>query len=313
VTRAIEAFAALGNETRLAILLALWEAYEPDAPDEGVSFSTLRERVGVRDSGRFNYHLEELVDRFVRETGDGYTLRRAGQRLVRTVIAGTGIEEPTLEPVEIDVGCPFCRATTILTYEDGRLYRVCTECRGGYQGTDERPDGYLTGMPLDPAGFVDRTPEELWAAALVRAHQDMKTTLEGVCDECSGPIARSLAVCEDHDPDPDGVCEACGRSLEVIGYLGCRVCKNCHVTPPRTLVMHHPAVVAFYHERGVALQYETDDFEGVRRRAELVGEHEQEVVSTDPDRVEVTVRYEGDGLRLTLDEELNVARIAGGS
>jgi hypothetical protein len=96
-----------------------------------------------------------------------------------------------------------------------------------------------------------------------------------------------------------------------MGLLFCRVCKNHHAAPPSTLVVHHPAVVSFYYERGVALQYEVGDAERVRRRSELVAEHEQEVVSTDPPRVEVTVGYEGNERRLTLDGKLAVVRVDG--
>lgn len=319
-TQATEAFAALGNETRLAILLALWRAYDPATPDEGVSFSTLRERVGVPDSGRFNYHLDRLVGRFVREVDGGsrgaadgptggYALRRSGQKVVRTVLAGTGIEDPPFEPARIDAECPLCGSSTAITYEEGWLYRVCTECPGAYEGHDLGPDGYLTGAALDPAGLTDRTPEEAWAAALIRAYQDTKTALEGVCNECSGPVDRMLLVCEDHDAE--GVCETCGRQFAAMALVSCRVCKNHHAAPPSTVVVHHPAVVAFYYERGIVLQYEVDDAERVRRRAELVAEHEQEVVSTDPPRVEVTVRRGDDELRLTLDEELDVAAETG--
>jgi hypothetical protein len=76
--RATEAFATLGNETRLSILLALWEAYEPFVATNAVAFSELRERVGMRDSGQFNYHLDKLRGHFVRKTDAGYELRRAG-------------------------------------------------------------------------------------------------------------------------------------------------------------------------------------------------------------------------------------------
>ena len=303
-SRAAEAFGALSNETRLAILLALWEAYSPAAPDEGVSFSELRQRVDMRNSGRFNYHLGELEGQFVRKTDDGYVLRRAGRRLVRTVIAGTGIEEPTFEASEIDVPCPICDAATEIRYEDDRLYQVCTECQGAFEGHEAQPEGYLAGIALDPAGFTDRTAGEMWAAARVRAFQNVRSMIEGVCDECSGPAGGSLAVCDDHDPD--GVCEACGRRSAPMAFLGCSVCKNYHVMSPRTIVAHHPAVVAFYHEHGVDVQFDVDDFESVRRRVSLVGDHDQEVVSTEPPRVRVVVSYDGDELRLTVDEELDV-------
>jgi len=63
-----DAFSLVANETRMDVLKALWEA---DGPR---SFSALRERVGVRDSGQFNYHLGKLVGHFVRKTADGYRL-----------------------------------------------------------------------------------------------------------------------------------------------------------------------------------------------------------------------------------------------
>lgn len=56
--RAVGAFQRMGNDMRLAILVALWEEVGPFAEDNAVSFSTLRSRVGAPDSGQFNYHLD---------------------------------------------------------------------------------------------------------------------------------------------------------------------------------------------------------------------------------------------------------------
>lgn len=118
--RAIEAFSLLGNETWLSILLALWEVHEPFAEDNAVPFSELRDRVGMHDSGQFHYHLDKPAGHFVEKTDDGYELRHAGRQLVGTVIAGTGIEEPTLEPTELDektdVGYPTGSASSCPLY-----------------------------------------------------------------------------------------------------------------------------------------------------------------------------------------------------
>ena len=102
---AVEAFKLLGDETRLAILLALWEAYDPHAKDNSVSFSTLYDRVSIRDSGTFTYHLDKLVGHFVEETDDGYRLRNSGLTIVRAIIAGTGLEDSRLAPTEIPRSC----------------------------------------------------------------------------------------------------------------------------------------------------------------------------------------------------------------
>lgn len=78
-----EAFAALGNETRIAILLAL------EGRGDALSYSELKRQVGVYDSGRFNYHLDRLLGHFVDGTSDGYRLRDVGRRAAWAVEAET--------------------------------------------------------------------------------------------------------------------------------------------------------------------------------------------------------------------------------
>jgi DNA-binding transcriptional ArsR family regulator len=83
-----EIFGLVADPTRLEILKALWEertAHEGHG-QEPVDFSTLREAVGVRDSGRFNYHLDSLVPEFVSQEDDGYTLTFAGSNIVGAAV-----------------------------------------------------------------------------------------------------------------------------------------------------------------------------------------------------------------------------------
>lgn len=54
------AFRILGEETRMATPRAVWES-----PDEPVSFSEIRARIGNPDSGQFNYHLNKLEGHFL--------------------------------------------------------------------------------------------------------------------------------------------------------------------------------------------------------------------------------------------------------
>lgn len=68
----VETFSLLANEDRLAILAALVRAHRRG--ETPLSFSGLRERVGIRDSGRFAYHLRELTGHLVARSPDGYTL-----------------------------------------------------------------------------------------------------------------------------------------------------------------------------------------------------------------------------------------------
>lgn len=95
-----DALSVLADETRIAILRALADADEP------LSFSRLRERADVRDSGRFSYHLQRLCEYFVRETPEGYELGHAGARLIDATGAGEDLaaERHPDEPEE----CPVC-------------------------------------------------------------------------------------------------------------------------------------------------------------------------------------------------------------
>jgi len=99
-----DALEVLGNEIRMATLRELAEA---DGP---LTFTELRERVGVRDTGKFNYHLTKLCAYFVRETDGGYELGHAGSRVIA---AGDVEADPPVANGASDGGdagddCPVC-------------------------------------------------------------------------------------------------------------------------------------------------------------------------------------------------------------
>lgn len=300
---AIRAFELLSNETRLAILVALWEAYEPFEADDGLRFSELRDRVGTRDSGRFNYHLEKLEGHFVESTADGYELREAGLKFVRAVIGGAGIEDRTLEPREIDMTCQLCGGDVEVVYDDGWVYNRCTDCEGYWTEGDDGPAGQLSKFSLDPAGLTDRSPDEVYAAAWVQGFQKLYTMIEGVCGTCSGPVERWLDVCTDHETEQ--LCSNCGRRPRVSARFRCTVCKEWGQTPPGSIAKYHPKGAAFYYEHGVALQYGFNDIEQINERLER-GTTETEVLSDDPPRVRVHLRLDDDEMWIEFDEDLTV-------
>lgn len=101
---AADALDTLASEHRIEILRVLAEADKP------LAFSTLRESVGMYDTGRFNYHLTELCKRFVRNTDSGYELGHAGERVVLAAAsldtegARTLAEQASTDDDE----CPVC-------------------------------------------------------------------------------------------------------------------------------------------------------------------------------------------------------------
>lgn len=75
-----ETLDVLSEPNRLEILLTL---YDIDGPAD---YSRLRAGTSIDDKGRFNYHLRQLREYFVRKDDDGYGLTRAGERFVETVV-----------------------------------------------------------------------------------------------------------------------------------------------------------------------------------------------------------------------------------
>lgn len=95
----MDALAVLGNEIRMSILRELADA------EESLSFTELRERIGVRDTGKFNYHLTKLCEYFVRQTESGYELGHAGTRVITAANPTASSEDDARED---DGTCPVC-------------------------------------------------------------------------------------------------------------------------------------------------------------------------------------------------------------
>jgi len=77
----METLQLVTDETRRAIVTTLWGADEP------LRFSALRRRSGIAESARFNDHLQKLLRKCVRDTGEGYELTAQGERFVAALCA----------------------------------------------------------------------------------------------------------------------------------------------------------------------------------------------------------------------------------
>lgn len=308
------AFKALGHETRLAILLALWEAHEPEEGDGSLTFSELFARVGVDDSGKFNYHLEPLVGRYVAATDDGYRLRRAGFSVVQTVLGGGGIEDVVLEPRVIDIDCPYCGAPTAIGYEDENLYQLCTNCVGSLGDTEEGwtisaslddYGGLLSLFHLSPNGVVQRDPERLLEVVVVRMVASILSALGGICPTCSGVIASEIDVCDDHDASSTAVCSTCHRRYRIRAIGQCQTCKELFGFPPGWSLVTHPAVVDFFHDHDIPVADMTDPTNLVHT-FELVHHAQTAIRSRNPLQVDIAFSHAGESVRVTIDRHLSV-------
>lgn len=293
-----EAFAQLGNETRISILEALWERHEPYGLDTALSFSDLYDRVDASDTGNFNYHLDQLLGHFVRQTAEGYELAAPGVRIVNAITAGAPTTNPTIDEVPIDELCMRCGAAVHLTYDDGDTWIRCTDCDGFWP----LGNGELLVFELPPRGFENRSATEALDATIKYTINRINSMLDGVCPDCGDTINVGLELCHDHD-SADGRCQACSRASLGELWLFCHSCQNAHVTPSFLPVHRHPALVAFYHKHGI--DHYHNSWADVRRGFEW----DESLLGTDPDEYRVTVTHDGDKRAFRLDDSGSVVAV----
>lgn len=302
---AADAFALLADETRLAVLLALWQAHDRENDDKSLPFSEIFDRVDYDSPGNLNYHLGKLEGQFVQQREDGrYEIRTTGLKFVRSIIAGSGVEDVTLEPTEIDQPCPFCDAPTTVSYRDGTAIHACTACPGAAPDADT--EGVLSVVPFDPAGLQGRTAEEVRAASVVAALRGARSMFQRLCPACSGAVDGWF-----ERPDEGERPSETGRlSVPARAHFRCRTCRKHTIDPPRGLALFHPAVVSFYGDHDVSTHVSADDVRTVKRFYALMNSNEVDIVSDAPLRVAVTARCDDDELRVTFDETVRVVDVS---
>lgn len=283
------AFKILGNETRLAILDALWGPKKTGS----MGFADLRKAVGMRDGSQFNFHLKKLVDGgFVQRVDGTYVLRQAGARVICTLRAGYLTDHPEIERFETTGRCYACEAPLEARYADEMFFVECAAC-GKLHSRGWFP----------PNALVGRTPEEALFAGERAMRASVDLAIAGICSVCNGPTERTLSRdlsgvpirSENLDPERDGAVRA---------WYVCNHCSAWVTRSPGDAVIDHPAVVALYNEHGIDIR--------TCQRWELpwtIDTSVLEVVSEDPFRVRLTVALEGDKRVLTLDEAFDVLSV----
>jgi len=267
-----EAFAALGNETRVEILRALADAGEP------ATFSELFERTEIEDSANFNYHLQRLTGHFLANTEAGYEFRHPGRKVVSAIFSGTLTERAQLGFFPAEGSCHDCGGDLHAWYVDGDLSVGCTAC-----------GALLASYPFPSGGIDGRPGDELLDAFghYVRHHYCLSA--DGVCPECAGHIATELLAepaCEGRSVAVEHVCERCDYRLE--STVGVSLLDSIEV-------------LTFHAERGVDVSSQP-----FWRFPWCVEDDYTDIVSEDPLRVRVTIPCDGDELRVTVGADATV-------
>lgn len=270
-------FSLLGDETRLEILAILSESQS-----SVVSFSTLYEHVGMEDSGQFNYHLSQLVPKFVAKTDEGYRLTSAGRRIARAVEAGYYTESAVIDPFDIEGVCLFCEQRALqASYTDEQFHIGCTAC-----------DESILDVFAPPSLVRGRTPAQALAAferwsngRVQQAHR------HELCPYCGGPIERTLRT----DLEKD--------RYDVLPAFECKVCTGTVTTSFGALAVADPVVEAFERSRDVQ-----DRNRNYWEREQFVTEHHTTILSEEPWRVEVAFPATEEICRVVIDDQHRIVR-----
>lgn len=277
-----EALSLVANRTRFAIVEALWDGATDD--ETPLSFSALRKRVGVRDSGKFNYHLSKLTPKFVRNQDNGYDLTHAGRQIVGAVVSGTYTDADVTAGPQTVADCPSCGDEIEAAYESGQIVVECESC--ALTATD--------GMPAPPVLVAHHDTSSFSTVASSRVRVSTVTANEGICELCGGPTDATPLPFSDveieFDPEHGHVgmvhrCRACG--LDLCSAIGLSV-------------MYHPAVVGLFHDYGIDVRNIPGwEFDWVNNLTATVE-------SEAPPRVVVAIEHETERVRFRLDGNCEV-------
>jgi hypothetical protein len=268
-----EGFESVSHPVRLGILEALGERLKDQPADPTIGFSDLRREVGMRDSGNFNYHLDKLRGRFVRQTDGGYQITAAGLQVVAAVISGTYGGEKQLGPNGLAEPCPACAEELTATYRSGLLTVSC-------------PNDHQFRHPLPQGSVTERDIDQVVRLLTLTVHQDMQLASDGICPLCNAVLDWSVDPLFDPAfPHFETQCTRCGALFDL---------------PVAVSILSEPVGVCFYHDHGI----------DARREPPWSPVFYENVDVTDSLPVELTIGRGGESLAATLTEELSVVEIS---
>ncbi|MFC3477962.1 winged helix-turn-helix domain-containing protein [Halobacterium litoreum] len=269
------AFGLLSSDLRVAILRALGDA------DGALSFSELRERVEVVDSGKFNYHLGKLAGHFVTQTGGGYELSLAGRQVYGAILSGRYTADATVDPFAFDGPCPLCgHADLVAEYVDERARLYCPEC-----------EVWRNEFSFPPAS-LDQFDREALPAAFDRwMRATVARILQGFCANCGGRVDGRL------EPD-DG-----DSPMSLSAVFDCERCGDELQSAPMLPVIFHPVAIGFFEAHGV------DVFADPSWRFFDAGD-DVDVTETEDGGARVRLVVDGDELTATVEADVSVTDVA---
>jgi len=272
----------LGHELRVEILLALGIGKMDSSNRPSIvkmPYADLMDAVQAQDSGRFNYHLNELRGSLVMKQDGEYMLTPHGLAAVGTIIGTDRDQHRDLG--EVDFNCPLCDATISAAYDSGAVVFQCQD-----DTEDPSLDGSHRFSVLVPTpGATSRSREEILQLARSKARQNIKLTTQGICPSCRGRfewLETPATLGADQLRSYRGECEVCG-------YV--------RMTSPGVLALTDPAVISFFQQQGINVYQRF-----MWNIGYLPADQRQLVAENQSGLVRVTYRVGCDSLTAVLDE-----------
>lgn len=278
----VDAFALVGNEIRAEIVRTLGDARVDRGTAPTLSFSELRSRTDTDvGSSRFNYHLKQLLGRYVESVEDGYRMRAEGRALYGTLRAGTFDETEAVHDVDAGFDCHYCGAGVTATVEQSIVTVACPDCAYTYGHSGAAP------------GAVEDESVALDQVAAFYHHRHLAFA-RGVCVTCGNDLDTELL-----DAETAPFADADRRVLSV--YRSCDHCGDQRHLTLGTALLPDPELVAFCHEHGVdALATPLWELPFAATDRGVI------VRSSDPWEVALVVEFGDDALELVADGDLTV-------
>jgi len=279
---AADACSALASEFRIRILYTLYSSSEP------MRYATIFDAVDESDSGRLNYHLNELTGLFVAKTDDGYRLTLQGKRIISSFLASRYFDSSVSDETPLERACPECGETLRLEQSGLQPEIRCPDC------------GLLFDRygPFPLSAWENHDATDVPDALDTRLVGNVTQALDGVCHECYSPLSRELDAETDRFPYyPE-------REFEYMPIFDCETCTNYLPIPYIYIAWLHPAVQQFSRSHGVRPEetplWSIDD---------VVDSVDVTLLDEEPLRVAVSFRFDDDRCRVHIDDSHEVEQV----
>lgn len=239
------------------------------------SFTGLRDAVGLRDNGRFNYHLDQLLGHLVERDDAGYRLTTTGEEVARLLRTGHLADPERHRELPAGTPCHTCGESLVLACQPRRVTVRCPGCAWDRTWQLRVPRRVFDAEPATARRVLDRV-----------LRNASRALADGLCPGCLAETTGRLTASTGAD-----------SSLAVAVTQDCDRCDAAFSTTPGHLALTHDATAGFFDDHGIRLaDRATWDLEFV------VTDHQTRVRSRDPWRVDVRPQIGNDELVLTVDE-----------